>query len=91
MKFYYKHCKNELPHYLQSIKLNKRGDVHGYNTRHRNDLDIQRTNTKLADKCLRHALQAIINKTETNILDKVATHSMQGFSWYIKQHYIKTY
>ena len=91
LKFYYKHCKKELPHYLQSMKLSKRSEVHRYNTRHRNDLDIQRTNTKLADKCLRYAVQTTINNTEANILDKIATHSPQGFAWYIKQQYIKAY
>ena len=36
-------------------------------------------------------LPDILSKTATCIIEKVETHSFQGFSNYVKQHFIKDY
>ena len=91
LKFYFKHCHNDLPQYLQCLNFCKRSDIHKYNTRKRNKLDTQRTNTKIADNCLRNYLPKVINNTDTKIIEKVFSHSFQGFTWYIKQNFINSY
>ena len=91
LKFYYKHCRNELPLFLQSFQFALRSDFHNYNTRQKNMLNKHETRTVLAEKCLRHSIPLIINETDELILEKIFTHSYQGFTWYVKQKMIDSY
>ena len=91
LKFYYKHVRKVLPTYLQGFDFNKRSDIHEHNTRQKDTLQTHKTVTKLAENCVRNAVQNIVNNTNSKIMDKISTHSLQGFAWYIKQYYISNY
>ena len=83
------HNQKKLPTYFHSFKLTKRSDIHQYNTRQKNKLEINKTNTIKAD--IRNALPTILNSTDKCIIDKVHTHSLKGFTWYFKQICISKY
>ena len=91
LKFYYQYCNGQLPSYLQSFNFKARQDIHGYNTRNKNKLDLNRTETKKAENSLRTVVPRIVNKTTPLIIDKIATHSLQGYKSYIKNVYINSY
>ena len=91
LKFYYKYSRKELPTYLQSFTFIKRSEMHAYNSRQKDALHKCKTFTKLADCCLRNAVQNVVNDTNQNVIDKIFTHSLQGYAWYIKQSYINQY
>ena len=63
LKFYYQYCNGQLPSYLQSFNFKARQDIHGYNTRNKNKLDLNRTETKKAENSLRTVVPRIVNKT----------------------------
>ena len=91
LKFYYQYCNGQLPSYLQSFNFKARQDIHGYNTRNKNKLDLNRTETKKAENSLRTVVPRIVNKTTPLIIDKIPTHSLQGYKSYIKNVYINSY
>ena len=91
LKFYYKHCHNQLPHHLQGFTYKTYSSVHQYDTRYKNDIYISKTRTRLAENSLRYIIAKVINSTSENILSKIQTHSLQGFSFYIKQQYLNNY
>ena len=91
LKFYYNYCHKLLPHYFLSFHLTQRKDLYSYNIRTKHELNITKTNTKLAEKALRYALPKLVNNTTSNILDKVYTHSIQGYTFYVKQNLICKY
>ena len=90
LKFYYKHCHNQLPHFLQSFVFNHRFNVHDYSTRNRNIFNICQTRVKCAEYSLRNITPKILNETP-QIKDKIWTHSLHGFVWYIKCYFINVY
>ena len=91
LKFYYKHCHNQLPHHLQGFTYQTCSSVHHYDTRNKNYIYISKTRTRLAENSLRYISAKVINSTSENILSKIQTHSLQGFSFYIKQQYLNNY
>ena len=91
LKFYYQYCNGQLPSYLQSFNFKARQDIHGYNTRNKNKLDLNRTETKKAENSLRIVVPRIVNKTTLLIIDKISTHSLQDYKSYIKNVYINSY
>jgi hypothetical protein len=91
LKFYYKHCHNQLPHYLQQFFYHTCSDVHQHDTRSKNKIYITKTRTRLAEHALRYSSAKIINETSDGILSKINTHSLQGFLFYIRTIYINSY
>ena len=88
LKFFYKYCHNLLPSYFQLINFEHRQDIHGYNTRAKNLLQIAKINTKLAESSLMYFIPQIINNIPEIIIDKIFTHA---FSFYIKNYFINMY
>ncbi len=83
LKFYHKYIN--LPYYFQILPLNPNNTIHGYNTRHQDNIHIRRANHEFAKKCIRYAIPALINSIELEIKCNFTTHSLQGFTKYIKQ------
>ena len=52
---------------------------------------VNKTRTKLAENTLRNITPKVINDSPHCIISKILTHSLQGFKFYIKQYYIKSY
>ncbi len=102
LKFYYKFENGLLPNYFQKRQqqevdngmherhfvLTQNNEVHQYNTRHKNNMRISRTNHKYANKCLRHNIPYTLNSPPKHILDKQYNHIIQLFANSIKQLYI---
>ena len=91
LDFYYKHCNNTLPHYLQSISFRTHADTHSYSTRNRYRFVPNVTRTVLAEKCIRNEIVKVINSTEDSIIQKIFTHSLQGYKKYIKLKILQKY
>ena len=85
-KFYYKYCNSSLPEFFEKLEFLKRSDIHDYNTRRQQDLDIPRIKHDFASFTLVYSIPKLVNNAPVSILSKVGTHSLQGFSNYIKQH-----
>ena len=66
LKFYYKHCHNQLPHFLQSFVFNHRFNIHDYSTRNRNIFNICHTRVKCAEYSLWNITPKILNKKHTS-------------------------
>ena len=90
-KFYFLHCHNRLPSYLQAFEFIRRADIHAYGTRNKFILNINRVKVKSAEYSLRNITSKIINDSPLNIIEKITSHSLQGFASYAKQHYLNQY
>ena len=86
LKFYFLHCNDQLPRYLQNFAFIARSDIHGYDTRAKADLNVNRTRTRLAENSLRNVTPVIVNEFPNVVTDKIRTHSLQGFVMYVKQY-----
>ena len=64
---------------------------HNYDTRNRDQIHIDRTRTRYADKRVRIYLPTVLNLTPTPLLEKIATHSLQGFALNLKKYFIHQY
>ena len=91
LKFYYRHCHNQLPPYFQRFIFKTRGDVHHHDTRQKNLINITKVRTVVAENTLRHISCKIINESLQCILEKIYKHSLQGFNSYVKLQYINSY
>ena len=89
--FYFRHCQNLLPNYLQNFQIPRHSDLHNYPTRNRSQMLPAQTRTHMALKCIRHAMVKFVNSSPNCILDKVQTHSHQGFKLYIKKYLLSNY
>jgi len=91
LKFYYKYKNNKLPHYLQSLPFHPNTETHNYATRIQHNIHQPFTKHAFAKNCIRSDIPNIINISPNSILDKIYTHSLQGFSGYIKAHFLQSY
>ena len=91
LKFYFKYVHKKLPLYFQSLNLKKVSEIHSYNTRRPNQLIINKTKHKFADKCIRVQLPIIINSTTSNVTNKIMTHSFKGYVTYITNDMLDKY
>ena len=90
-KFYHKFKNNTLPAYLQHLNLLPNISIHSHNTRGKTDLHIHRTTHTFAKQCLRQNIPVLLNNAPSSITDKFLTHSIQGFSNYVKNHFVNKY
>ena len=90
-KFYHTFLNNTLPAYLQHLKLLPNSSIHSHNTRGKTDLQIHRTTHTFAKQCLRQNTPVLLNNAPSSITDKCLTHSIQGFSNYVKNHFVNKY
>ena len=91
MKVYHKFRNNELPVYMQNWPLVTNNEIHRYNTRTATDLHTFKYRRTFAKKSPRHYLVQTINNTPDNVYSKFGTHSLNGFSNYVKLHFINNY
>ena len=91
MKVYHKFRNNELPVYMQNWPLVTNNEIHRYNTRTATDLHTFKYRHTFAKKSLRHYLVQTIDNTPDNVYSKFGTHSLNGFSNYVKLHFINNY
>ena len=90
-KCYHKFKNNTLPAYLQHLNLLPNSSIHSHNTRGKTDLHIHRTTHTFAKQCLRQNIPVLLNNAPSSITDKFLTHSIQGFSNYVKNHFVNKY
>ena len=91
LKFYYRYLHDNLPAYFYSFQITTQGSHHHYNTRHSDQIYIERTRTLYADKRVRIYLPNLVNSIPIPLLQKIATHSLQGFSSNITKYFIHEY
>ena len=65
--------------------------IHSHNTRGKTDLHIHRTTHTFAKQCLRQNIPVLLNNAPSSITDKFLTHRIQGFSNYVKNHFVNKY
>ena len=83
LKFYYRYLHDNLPVYFYSFQITTQGSHHHYNTRHSDQIHVDRTRTLYADKRVQIHLPKMVNSITIPLLQKIATHSFQGFSAHI--------
>ena len=91
LKFYYRYIHNNLPAYFYSFQITTQGSHHHYNTRHSDQIDVDRTRTLYADKRVRIYLPNMVNSIPIPLLQKLATYSLQGFPANITKYFIHEY
>ena len=91
LKFYYRSLHDNLPAYFYSFQITMQGSHHHYNTRHSEQIHVDRTRTLYADKRVRIYLPKMVNSIPIPLLQKIATHSLQGFSTHISKYFIYKY
>ena len=90
LQFYFKYCSNSLPAYFDDFY---RGTLpnHSYNTRQQNIIRYPIPNRQTSLHTIKYYIPLLLDETETCITNKITTHSYEGFTNYIKQHYIASY
>ena len=91
LKFYYKFVHNKLPLYLQQLPFQLNHDIHSHNTRTRNNIHTHPARHEFAKRSIRHDIPRTVNNSPHIIKVKILTHSLQGFTNYIKTHYLQSY
>ena len=86
LKLYYKIQKGTVPQYLSTLTVHNR-DIHGHNTRGRDDIRP----TDVRSKWLRHSLPDLILDTPRYILAKINEASIDTFSLHVTLHYLEQY
>ena len=61
LKFYYRYLHDNLPAYFYSFQITTQGSHHHYNTRHSDQIHVDRTRTLYADKRVRIYLPKMVN------------------------------
>ncbi len=80
-----------MPHYLQSQPFNPNTETHNHATRAQHNIHQLLSKHVFANICVRFDIPMTINNSPNSILDKINTHSLQGFSGYIKAHFLESY
>ncbi len=65
--------------------------IHQYNTRQKNNLQIPITNKLFTSKCIRHNIPITVNSTPEYLLNKIYSNSVRSFTKSIKELYINKY
>ena len=86
LKLYYKIQKGTVPQYLSALTVHNR-DIHGHNTRGRDDIRP----TDVRSKWLRHSLPDLILDTPRYILAEINEASIDTFSLHVTLHYLEQY
>jgi hypothetical protein len=91
LKFYFKHCHENLPHFFQDMSFTRHADLHHYGTRFNYFIPPNVTRTCMAQKCIRNYVIKIVNQTSPLTLDKINTHSLHGFALNMKRGFLSSY
>ena len=79
LKFYYRYLHNNLPAYFNSFQITTQGSHHHYNTRHSDQIHVERTRTLYADKIVRIYLPNLVNTIPIPLLQKNCNSQSPGF------------
>ena len=71
LKFYYRYLHDNIPAYFYSFKITKQGSHHHCNTRHSDQIHVDRTRTRYADKRVRIYLPRMVNSIPIPLLQKL--------------------
>ena len=88
LKFYYRYLHDNLPAYFYSFQITTQGSHHHYNTRHSDQIHVDRTTRLYADKRVWIYLPKMVKSIPKPLVQKIATHSLQGFSANITKYFI---
>ena len=92
LKFYYRLCKNKLPHYFSlNFRFTRNADVHDRQTRHGNVFRLERVNRITTRQTIRHYLPSLLNNTSDTIINSMDTISILSFKKRVKKLYIGAY
>ena len=91
INFYYKLVHKQPPQYFNSFTHEANSDIHGHNTRSRNELLFPKTKHDFAKINLRYRILQTINELPETVTSKVYTHSINGVTNYAKQYFISGY
>ena len=91
LRFLYNYKNKKLPTYFCELTYTPRSDIHDYDTRYADLIDIESTRTVMAEKCIRVHLGNVMNDTPNIIMEKINTHSIYGFVFSIKRYYLDSY
>ena len=89
--FYHKYVNTNLPYYFDSFNITTHNSLHNYNTRHRDNLRLNRTRIKMTDKCLRNYLPEQLNSVTHIVSCKIYKHSLHGFSSAVPRFILDSY
>ena len=71
LKFYYRYLHNNLPASFHSFQITTQESHHHYNTRHSDQIHVERTRTLYADKRVRIYLPNMVNSIPIPLLKKL--------------------
>ena len=92
LKFYYRLCKNKIPHYFSTnFRFTRNIDVHERQLRHGNRFRLERVNRMTTRQTLRHYLPGLLNNTPETIMNSINTISILSYKKRIKKMYISAY
>ncbi len=91
LMFYYKYKNNRLPHYFQSFPFHPNTRTHDNDTCIKYKIHNPIGKYLFTKSCVQFDIPRIVNNCPNSMLDKINTHSLQGFSGYIKTHYLQCY
>ena len=91
LRFLYNYKNKKLPTYFCELTYTPRSDIHDYDTRYADLIDIESTRTVMAEKCIRVHLGNVMNDTPDIIMEKINTHCIYGFVFIIKRYYLDSY
>ena len=92
LKFYYRLCKNKIPHYFSTnFRFTRNIDVHERQLRHGNRFRLERVNRMTTRQTLRHYLPGLLNNTPETIINSINIISILSYKKRIKKMYISAY
>ena len=91
LKFYYRYVHDNLPAYFNSFRIVTQGIHHNYDTRNRDQIHIDRTRTRHADKRVHIYLPTVLNSTPTALLGKMPLTVSRGSPLILKKYFIHQY
>ena len=74
LMFLYNYKNKKLPTYFCELTYTPRSDIHDYDTRYADLIDIESTRTVMAEKCIRVHLGNVMNDIPNIIMEKINTH-----------------
>ena len=77
--FYYRYLHDNLPAYFYSFQITTQSSHHHYNTRHSDQIHVERTRTLYADKRVRIYLPNLVNSIPIPLLQKNCYSQSPGF------------
>ncbi len=81
LKYIYKFKKEQLPHYLQNLRIRYNSETHKHYTWTQDNKHVGQTAHEYANRSIRYKLPLTVNSTPIEILSKNDTHKFKRFCW----------